>query len=308
MISLGSVYMLRAGLFRDVDACLAWHPDDKIEADVTSTQAMIDFRVEFAGRSAHAAADPWNGRSAVDALELCTHALNLMREHVKPTVRIHYVIEEGGNVPNVIADRARLWCWVRDLDGAGAEHVFERARRAAEGAALATETTADVRIQAGSHEMLVLDEGARLLQRNLEALGPIVYTDEEQAFARAIQKATGVPEKGLDGSVRSLEGQEFEGGSTDVAEVSWNVPTLHVSVTTAAYKAPWHSWAVVACGGMSIGHKGLVHAAKVLAATGVDLFEQPEARARLRAEFERKTAGRTYRPFIPDGPPPVPTE
>jgi aminobenzoyl-glutamate utilization protein B len=302
----GKVYMTRDGLFRDVDVALAWHPADRTHADMEGGQALVDLVVEFQGRTAHAAFDPWNGRSALDALELFTHGVNMMREHVKPTVRMHYVIKDGGDVPNIVPDHAKLWIWARDFERKGVEEVLARLRTMAEGAALMAGVTAKVSVQAGDYEMLVNEAGERLLDANLRWLGPIAYTPEEEAFAKALQKAAGVEPEGMETAIGPLEGQEKEGGSTDVGDVSWNVPTLHVSVTTAPRGVPWHAWPVVAAGGMSIGHKGMIQAAKTLAATMVDLFDNPAARAAVRAEFAEKTRGFVYVPFVPDGPPPVP--
>lgn len=304
----GKVYMARDGLFSDVDIVLAWHPSDRTQADTRSSQAIIDFVVEFRGRTAHAAADPWNGRSASDGAEAFLHGVNLLREHVRPSVRMHYVIQHAGNVPNVIPDYAKVWMWVRDSKSAGAEAVLERVRDIARGAALVAGVESSLKVQAGDYEMLVNRTGAELLDRNLRWVGPITWTEEEQAFARAIQGATGVPEKGLDGSIQQMQpfGLEPEGGSTDVGDVSWVVPTLHFSTATAAWEAPWHAWPVVATSGMSIGHKGMMHAAKTLAVTAVDLFTDAKLRDRIRAEFEQQTAGFVYRPYVPDGPPPVP--
>ena len=302
----GKVYMTRDGLFRDVDAVLAWHPDDRSRADTEGGQAVVDLMVEFEGRTAHAAFDPWNGRSALDAAELFTHGVNMMREHVKPTVRMHYVIPDGGDVPNVVPAHARVWIWARDVSRDGVEAVLGRLRKIAEGAALMAGVTGKVRVQSGDYEVLVNEAGERLLDANLRWLGPPSYTAEEDAFARALQKSAGVEAVGMDGSVGPLEGQENEGGSTDVGDVSWNVPTLHVSVVTAPRGVPWHAWPVVAAGGMSIGHKGMVLAAKTLAATMVDLLDDPAALAAVRAEFAAKTKGFAYQPYVPDGPPPVP--
>jgi len=304
----GKIYMARDGLFNDLDVCLAWHPEDKTRADVQSSQAMVDFIVEFHGKAAHAAFDPWNGRSAVDGLELFTHGLNMLREHVKPSVRIHYTILKGGDVPNVIPEYAKIWCWVRDSKRSGVEEVMSRVREIAKGAAMMAGVESKFTIQTGDYEMLVNMAGAKLLQANLMWLGPIKYTEEEQNFARAIQRATSVEEKGLNGAIQPLEEPKPDppGGSTDVADVSWIVPTLHVSVTTAAEGAPWHAWPVVACGGMSIGHKGMMQAAKVLAATMIDLFEDAKTREAIQAEFKEKTKGQIYKAYIPDGPPPVP--
>jgi len=304
----GKIYMIREGLFNDVDICLAWHPGDKIQSDMVSTQALVDFIVEYKGKTAHAAYDPWNGRSALDGLELTTHGINMLREHVKPTVRMHYVILDGGHVPNVVPEYAKLWCWVRDVNRDGMEEVFQRVKKIAEGGAMMAGVESKLTVQSGDYERLVNTSGQKLLNANLQWLGAIEYTPEEEAFARKIQKATGVPEKGINGVPQPLEGQLFTGGSTDVGDVSWNVPTIHLTATTAPIATPWHAWPVVACGGMSIGHKGMVYAAKALAATIVDLFEDPAARDAMTREFKEQTAGHTYKGYIPDGPPPVPKD
>jgi len=287
---------------------LAWHPADETQADMTSSQAMVDLAVEFRGKAAHAAYDPWNARSAVDALELFTHGVNLMREHVRPISRMHYTIVAGGEVPNVVAEYSKAWLWLRDWKRAEVDDLLARVRRLAEGAATMTETVATVTVQGGNWETLVNEAGARLLHSNLLWLGPAVYTEQEQAFARQVQRATGVAETGMFAGVKPLEGQQAEGGSTDVADVSWVVPTLHVSVATSPLGAPWHAWPVVASGGMSIGHKGLQRAAKVMAATMVDLYEQPEALAAVQSEFKAKKGDTVYVPYIPEGPPPLPKD
>lgn len=304
----GKLYMAREGMFKDLDVCLAWHPGDEIEADTGSSQAMVDFIVEFKGKAAHAAADPWNGRSAVDGLELFTHGINMLREHVKPTVRMHYAILKGGDVPNVVPEYAKLWCWVRDSKRAGVEDVMQRVYKIAEGAGLMAGVEAKLTIQSGDYEMLVNMAGARLLYSNLAWIGPIKYTEEEQEFARQIQRTTNVEAVGLKGEIKPVTEPKGEpdGGSTDVADVSWIVPTLHLTVTTAPYRAPWHAWPVVASGGMSIGHKGMTLAAKTLAATMVDLFEDAMIRESIQTEFKEKVRGHVYKGYIPDGPPPIP--
>jgi aminobenzoyl-glutamate utilization protein B len=302
----GKVYMARDGVFKDVDVALAWHPADRTRADTQSGQALVDMMVRFKGRAAHAAFDPWNGRSALDAAELFTHALNMMREHVKPSVRMHYVIPDGGDVPNVVPDHAAVWVWARDFQRSGVDDVVERLKRAVQGAALMAGVEGSLSVQSGDYEILVNQAGARLLHANLTRLGPIAYTAEEDAFARALQRSAGVEPTGLDGTIGPLEGQQPEGGSTDVGDVSWNVPTLHVSVTTAPRGVPWHAWPVVAAGGMSIGHKGLLQAAKALSTTMVDLFDDPAALAAVRDEFASSTRGFVFKPYVPDGPPPLP--
>jgi aminobenzoyl-glutamate utilization protein B len=304
----GKVYMVRDGSFRDVDVALAWHPGTTTRADVYGGQAVVDTVVEFHGRTAHAAFDPWNGRSAADALELLTHGLNMMREHVKPSVRIHYAIQKAGDVPNVVPEHARLWLWLRDYERTEVDAVLARVRTAVDGAALMAGVEGRLTVQAGDHEILINRKGAALLDANLRWLGPIIYEPGEEEFARTLQQAAGVEPTGMDSRIRTLEEQEQEGGSTDVGDVSWNVPTLHFSVTTAPAGVPWHAWPVVAAGGMSIGHKGLVLAAKTLAATAVDLLADAGAREAVQAEFRESTKGFVYRPYIPGGPPPLPKE
>ncbi|HEY4491226.1 MAG TPA: amidohydrolase, partial [Acidobacteriota bacterium] len=240
----GKIYMTRAGLFKDLDVCIVWHPDSETKADTSGSQALVDFIVEFKGKAAHAAYDPWNGRSAVDALEIFTHSVNLMREHITPTSRMHYTIQGGGDVPNVVPEYAKLWCWVRDSKRTGVEEKLTRIRKMVEGAALAADVEGKMSIQSGDYEMLVNWEGAKLLHSNLEWLGPIQYTEQEQNFAKEIQRATAVADVGLDGNVQKLEPQptDPDGGSTDVADVSWSVPMINLVVTTAPKKAPWHAW------------------------------------------------------------------
>jgi aminobenzoyl-glutamate utilization protein B len=304
----GKLYFLRAGLLRDVDICLAWHPDSKTIADTKSSQALVDLVVEFRGRAAHAAFDPWNGRSAGDAAEIFTYSINLMREHVKPTVRMHYAAPEGAQVPNVVPDHAKVWMWVRDSKRGGVESVLERVRAAAQGAGLCAGVESKLTLQNGNWEMLVNRTGARVLHANLEWLGPVPFTREEQAYAKVIQRSAGVDTVGLATRVEPLDENpgEPEGGSTDVADVSWNVPTLHVSVATAPRETPWHAWPVVACGGMSIGHQGMLYAAKVLAATAIDLYSNSKTRDAVRAEFAKATQGQTYKSYVSEGPPPLP--
>ena len=305
----GKIYMARDGLFSDVDVCLDWHPDVEISANMQSSQAMVDFVVEFKGKAAHAAADPWNGRSALDGLTLFLDGVNTLREHVRPSVRMHYVIQSGGDVPNVVPEYAKLWMWVRDSKREGVDEVFARVKDIAKGAGLMAGVESKVTVQSGDYELLVNQKGAETLQKNIETLGPIVYTEEEIAFAKKIQEVSGGKQVGLDGKIHALKPtkEHPEGGSTDVGDVSWLVPEITALVTTAPANAPWHSWAVVACGGMSIGHKGMVFAAKSLAMTMVDLYENEQLRKDIQAEFENRKGSQVYKAYIPDGPPPVPS-
>ena len=306
----GKLYMLREGVMNGVDVMLAWHPGDETQADTKSTQAIVDVTVEFFGKAAHAAYDPWNGRSAVDGLELFTHAVNMMREHIHPTSRMHYAIIKGGDVPNVVPEYAKVWIWLRDEKRELVDEMLQRLNKMAEGSAMAAGVETKVTVNGGDWNMLVNMPGERLAQRNFEWLGPLQYTAEEQDFAKAIQRANNIPEKGLKGVVKPFEENPgpAEGGSTDVADVSWNIPTIHLSVVTAGEGVPWHGWSVVACGGMSIGHKGMIYASKALAATMVDLFKDPNNVNAIRADFAKKTEGIKYVPYIPAGPPRVPSD
>jgi aminobenzoyl-glutamate utilization protein B len=306
----GKVYMIREGLFDDVDIAIAWHPDHQIRADTDSSQAMAEVRIAFKGQAAHAAYDPWNGHSALDAVEMTTFAINQMREHVRPSVRMHYTITGGGDVPNVIPEDASLWLWLRDSTHDGVYELIERARRIVEGVAIATRTSGELRVAAGSFEMLSNIEGARLIQSTFEWLGPLQFDENEEHFARQIQQATGKKQVGMNTSPEPLDENpgEPEGGSTDVGDVSWVVPTLHFSVATAPAETPWHAWPVVAASGMSIGHKGMLYAAKTMAVTLADLYQNEDTREAIHREWLDDKGGREYRAFLAEGPPPIPAD
>jgi aminobenzoyl-glutamate utilization protein B len=303
----GKIWMVREGLWDDVDVNLSWHPSPTTEADVQSTLALVDFKVEFFGQAAHASADPWNGRSASDALELYTTGINYYREHIQPTVRIHYHIQDGGQVVNVVPDYSRIWVRVRDTKREGMMPVYERVQKMAEGAAIMANVDYKISLISGIYEVLVNRAGGEIMQKNLELLGPITYTESEENFARKIQEATGKPLVGMDGKIRPLEATREHpgGGSTDVGDVSWNVANINLGVTTAPKDTPWHSWAVVACGGMSIGHKGMLYAAKAMGMTMADLFDNPKLVEKVKAEYKERKGNTVYEPIIPEGPPPI---
>lgn len=306
----GKIYMAREGLFNDVDVCLDWHPSTEIAANTQSSQALLDFVVEFKGQAAHAAADPWNGRSAVDGMEAFLHGVNLLREHVRPTVRMHYAIVSGGDVPNVVPEYAKVWMWVRDSQRAGMEEVFERVKQIAQGAAMIAGVTSTISIQSGDYELLVNRKGAEVLQKNLEYLGPIQYTAEENAFAKRIQQESHVDQTGLDGTIHSIKptAPEPDGGSTDVGDISWIVPEITLQTTVAPNRVAWHGWAVVACSGMSIGHKGMLFSAKALGLTVVDLFENEALVREIKSEFNNRKGNAIYKAYNPEGPPPLPKD
>ncbi|WP_420399396.1 amidohydrolase [Flagellimonas sp.] len=300
------VWMVEAGIWDDVDVNVSWHPGANTEADVQSGLSLIDFIVEFYGQAAHASADPWNGRSASDALELYTTGINFYREHIRPTSRIHYHIQNGGEVVNVVPDYSKLWVRVRDPKRKIMLPTYEHVKKMAEGAAIMANVDYKISLVSGIYEMLVNRTGGEIMQKNLELLGPITYTDSEVAFGKGIQKVTGKPEVGMDSKIEPLRETEKNpgGGSTDVADVSWNVPNINLSVTTAPKDTPWHSWAVVACGGMSIGHKGMIYASKAMAMTMADLFENPKLVAKVKEEFKTRKGDEVYEAMI-DGPPPI---
>jgi aminobenzoyl-glutamate utilization protein B len=304
----GKTYMARDGVFKDVDVMLAWHPGDKSAADTVTSQAMVSLFVEFKGQAAHAAGDPWNGRSALDGVIAFANGVELMREHMKTSSRVHYVITDGGDVPNVIPEYAKVWIWARDQKRSEVDDLYARIRKIAEGAGLMTGTKADVILDGGSWEILLNDTGAKMLDSNLRWIGLPQYTAEEQEFAKKIQRATKVAPVGMDGHIETPEEQTPEGGSTDVGDVSWVVPTINLTVATSPKDAPWHAWPVVATGGMSIGHKGMIVASKTLAATMVDLFEKPQSVREIRAEFEKRRGDVKFEAYLPPGPPPLPKD
>ena len=305
----GKLWMIRAGVFDDVDVVMDWHPSGETKANVQSGLALVDFMVEYYGQAAHASGDPWNGRDASDGLELFTNGINYYREHVKPTVRIHYDIQNAGEVVNVVPDYSRIWTRVRDTKRDGMVAVWKQVEKIAEGAAMMANVEYKITLISGIHEVLVNRTGAAALQKNLEFLGPITYTEEEQAFAKRIQIATKKPEIGIESIISPMEEtlEHPRGGSTDVGDVSFVVPVVRLSATTAPKGTPWHSWAVVACGGMSIGHKGMSYASKAMAMTMVDFMEDAELRAEIHKEFKERKGDYIYKPIIPDGPPPLNT-
>lgn len=303
----GKLWMIRSGLFDDVDIMMDWHPSNKTKANVQSSLALVDFSVEYFGQAAHAAGDPWNGRSASDALELFTTGVNYYREHVKPTVRMHYHIQDGGQVVNVVPDYSKIMMRVRDTKRDGMEAAWKQVERIAEGAAMMANVDFKISLISGVHEVVPNRAGGARLHTNLKHLGEIQFTGEESDFAKKIQKATGKEEVGMDTKIEPLEEtlEHPSGGSTDVGDVSWIVPTIRLSATVAPKDTPWHSWAVVACGGMSIGHKGMIHATKALGMTMVDLFKDEKLRSSVKAEWTERVGDYVYKGILPDGPPPL---
>jgi aminobenzoyl-glutamate utilization protein B len=299
--------MIRDGVFDNVDVVMDWHPADKTEANVQPSLALVDFMVEFKGQSSHASADPWNARSASDALELYTHGINSYREHIKPSVRIHYHIQDAGQVVNVVPDYSRIWVRVRDITREGLAPVYDQVRKMAGGAAIMANVDHKTSLISGIHDLLPNRTGGVVMQKNLEALGDIQYSEEEILFALEMQENNGKPKIGIDGKIRPLR-ETLEspgGGSTDVGDVSYNVPVVSLAATTAPKGVPWHSWSVVASSGMSIGHKGMLHATKALGMTMVDIFKDENLRKEIKKEFDERIGDYKYDPFLDPGPPPI---
>ena len=303
----GKLWMIRDGVFDNVDVVMDWHPADKTEANVQPSLALVDFMVEFRGQASHASVDPWNARSASDALELYTSGINAYREHVKPSVRMHYHIQDAGQVVNVVPDYSRIWVRVRDITKDGLQPVYDQVRKMAGGAAIMANVEHKVSLISGVHDLLPNRTGGAVMQKNLETLGDIQYSEEEIMFALEMQRNNGKPEIGIDGKIRPLREtlDSPGGGSTDSGDVSYNVPVVSLAATTAPKGVPWHSWSVVASSGMSIGHKGMLHAAKALGMTMVDIFKDNKLREDIKKEFDEKIGDYEYDAYLDPGPPPL---
>jgi len=303
----GKAYLVRAGLFKDVDAVLSWHPGDVNRAEAAPSLANRSARFNFKGVSAHAAVSPEKARSALDGVEAFNFMVNLMREHVPQETRIHYVITEGGHAPNVVPDHAQVYYYVRHPDAAMLLRIWQRVEEAARGAAAGTGTMVEWEIMHGSHSLLPNEVIATRMQANLEALGGVRYSAAEQSFAEQIYATLDMPEFAL-GSEQGVQAiHRRQGmGSTDVGDISWNVPTAELSTAIWVPGTAPHSWQAIAAGGTSIGIKGLQLAAKALALTAADLYENPELLRQARAAFDlQRGEGFVYTPLIGDREPPL---
>ena len=302
----GKVYMVREGLFDDVDAVLAWHPSDRNDASPSVSLANISAKFRFHGVSAHAAGAPDQGRSALDGVEAMNYMVNLLREHVDERSRIHYVITRGGEAPNVVPDFAEVYYYGRHPEVDVAKENWERIVKASQGAALGTGTTVEHEVIHGLYNMLPNHHLGRLLLTNLTRVGGFAYDEEQRLFAEGIQKSLLKPRP--IGSQERVE--EFVprsgGGSTDVADISWIVPTAQFNAATWVPGTPAHSWQAVASGGTSIGTQGMVIAAKTLALTAVDLFADPGQIATALAELtEKRGPNFVYDSLVGDRDPPL---
>ncbi|MEM7000727.1 MAG: amidohydrolase [Pseudomonadota bacterium] len=303
----GKVYMARAGLFDDVDVVIHWHPAHANSAAPYSTTSNKSGRFTFRGKAAHAASAPHQGRSALDGVEAMNYMVNLMREHVPQTSRIHYVITDGGDAPNIVPEEAQVYYYVRHPRASMVVELFERVVRTAEAAAMGTGTEVDVEVMHGNYPLLPNNTLARLVDKNMRALGGVTYSQKEHAFARQIRTTLLAPALPL-GSEKTIQPFVYRQsmGSTDVGDVSWLVPTVGFNTATWVPGTPAHSWQAVAAGGMSIGHKGMVLAAEVIAATAVDLVAKPEVIAAATDELHAaRGADFKYAALLGDRAPPL---
>ena len=285
----GKVYMLRAGLFDDVDAVVTMHPGDRNASSASSSLANVTGKFKFRGVSAHASAAPHRGRSALDGVEAMNAMVNLMREHVPSDARIHYVITNGGKAPNVVPDFAEVYYYARHNDMRVLDGIWERINNAAKGAALGTDTTVELDTTGAVWNVLPNSYLVSLMQKNLQLVGGYEYTPAERQFAEALRKT-------LDGELPPIDSANtvftpepgVGGASTDLGDVSWRIPTVQVTSATWVPGTPAHSWQAVAAGGTSIGVKGMVVAAKSMTLTAIDLFTDPAHIVKAREEFDTR--------------------
>ncbi len=302
----GKVYMVREGLFNDVDVMLHWHPSDANSVSTGSSLANKTGKFRFYGLSSHAAASPERGRSALDAVEAMDFMANMMREHVPSSTRIHYVITNGGKAPNIVPDYAEVYYYVRSPQRDIVMDVWNRLEKAAEGAALGTGTRYELEVIGGVYEILPNEKLATLMNSNLQTVGGYTLNPTELAFAKQIQQTPGMLQTDLASTSSVVPGRPDPsgGGSTDVGDVSWVVPTIGLGTATWVPGTTAHSWQAVAAGGTSIGKKGMMVAAKTIAGTAMDLFKNPALIEAAKAEWsKRKGAEFKYKALLGDRKP-----
>lgn len=301
----GKVYMVRAGLFKDVDAVLHWHPADENAVTNGGMLADISAKFTFHGIAAHAAMAPERGRSALDAVMLMGDGIEFMREHVPSNTRIHYIVTKGGAAPNIVPDLAQMHLMARNPSNTTLKEIWDRILKVAQGAALMTGTTYQVTDIGGDANIIGNDVLARLAQKNLEEVGGYTLDASQREFALKLQKTLSLDEDvpSLDLTqvvqpLRPLDANE-PAASTDVGDVSWTVPTIGFITATFVPGVAPHTWQAAASTGMSIGQDGMVVAAKALAITAIDLFGDPQLVQAAKIEFQSKLAGKTYSTAIP---------
>lgn len=296
----GKVLMAREGLFDGLDAAVHWHPLDRAVVANIRTTAVAIFTITFRGKTAHAGNDPWNGRSALHALELFAHGVNLMREHMRPTARTHYIFGATGTAANVVTDLTSIDIRYRDVSTEWLREGIEWIQNIADGAAQATQTTVNVRFETGANEIVPNAPLAGRAQAILDLIGAPSYTKEEQTFAKEIQRNAGLPDVGMCTTIVPLQPEPAAGGSSDVGDVSKITPTMGVTMPTMPEGGSLHTWLATASHGMSIGHKGAIQVAHVLAALGAEILTDPELRSAAMADFRKRVGEDPYRAVYPD--------
>ncbi len=304
----GKVYMVRGGLFDDVDAVLHWHPGNSNSASASSSLANKSGKFRFYGKASHASSAPDQGRSALDGVEAMNMMVNMMREHVPMESRIHYVITRGGEAPNVVPAYAEVYYYVRHPEAAISGALFDRVIKAAEGAAIGTGTSMEYEIIHGIYNVLPNETLARKMFSNLEKVGGFEYTEEEKEFAKSIHKTLDNPQPvSVANEIRPFEIRlRGSGGSTDVGDVSWVSPTAGLRTATWVPGTPAHSWQAVAAGGTSIGHKGMMLAAKTLTLTAIDVYKDPSIAKKAKEELNKRRGDNfKYKALLGDRKPPL---
>ena len=302
----GKVYMVRAGLFRDVDVVIQWHPSDRNSVANGGALAITSARFTFHGVAAHAAMAPERGRSALDAVMLMGNGIEFLREHVPANTRMHYIISNGGAAPNIVPDTAELYLMARSPQMPALDLIWARIVKIAQGAAMMTETTLDMHSIDSDANIIPNDVLAKVAQKDLEEVGGFHYTPEELHFAEELQKS--LPEEGrrdLNSTATIEPLRPFDpnapSASTDVGDVSWNVPTIGFGSATFVPGVAAHTWQAAACAGSTIGQRGMVVSAKAMALTAADLFANPQLVADAKTDFLKQLQGKTYETMIPEG-------
>lgn len=305
----GKVYMVREGLFDDVDAVLTWHPSQMNASSAESSLAVVGARFRFYGIASHAAASPWNGRSALDGIESMNHMVNMMREHVPPQTRIHYAIFRGGEAPNVVPAYAESSYYVRHPNAATLKEIFARVVKAAEGAALGTGTRMEYEMEMGYYEVLPNEPLSQLMYDKLKQVGGVQYTPEERNFAVEIMKTYDhgkmTPESAMEIAPYTVN---YVGtfASSDVGDISWVTPTASLAAATWVPGTSAHSWQAVAAGGTSIGAKGMMVAAKTIALSAVEIYKNPAIAEKAMEKFRQLTGDDfRYESLVGDRKPPL---
>jgi len=305
----GKVYMVRAGLFDNVDAMLHWHPGSSNGAAAVSSLANKSAKFRFYGKAAHAAASPERGRSALDAVEAMNYMANLMREHVQMESRMHYVITSGGEAPNVVPSYAEVFYYVRHPEMQEVRTLFDRLVKTAEGAAIGTGTTMEYEVIHGVYNLLPNETLSELMFKNLQQVGGVKYNKEEELFAKKIIATfdrEGLSPSDAENISPYFVSNKGTGGSTDVGDVSWVVPTAGMRSATWASGTGAHSWQAVAAGGMSIGTKGMMVSSKTMALTAIDLFKNPSLCEKAKMELMKKRGKDfKYEAMLGDREPPL---